>query len=86
MTDPKQSIIEHLCYTDLVYKRINKKLSVNFSIDQIEVFIKKVLESTDKRFFSKKGKNFYVTNSEVKIRITINSNTFRVITVDRIGK
>lgn len=86
MTDPKQSIIEHLCYTDLVYKRINKKLSVSFSNDQIEIFIKEALESTDNMFFAKKGKNFYVTNSEEKIRITINSNTFRVITVDRIGK
>lgn len=84
MTETKQSIIEHLCYTDLVFKRINKKLSVNFSNDRIEIFIKETLESTDKRFFSKKGKNFYITNSEKNIRITINSNTFRVITVDKI--
>jgi hypothetical protein len=26
MTGKKQEIIENLCYTDLVYERINKKL------------------------------------------------------------
>ena len=86
MTDTKQKIIEHHCYTELVYKRINKKLSSSFSNDQIEIFIKEALVSTDKMFFAKKGKNFYVTNSEKNIRITINSNTFRVITVDKIGR
>ena len=82
----KQEILENICYTELVYKRINKKLNINFSNKQIEEFIFKTLKETDENFFSKKGKNFYVENVEEKIRITINSNTFRIITVDRIGK
>ena len=86
MTDNKQRIIEHLCYTELVYKRINKKLNAYFTNEQIELFIDEVLKTTDEKFYLKAGKNYYVENTENAIRITINSNTFRVITVDRIMK
>ncbi len=86
MNISKQKIIENICYTELVYDRINKKLNNNFSKKQIEKFISKILKDTDDIFFSKIGKNFYVINTENNIRITINSNTFRIITVDRIKK
>ncbi|MBP1840750.1 DUF3781 domain-containing protein [Formosa algae] len=86
MDDKKQEIIKNLCYTDLVYGRINKKLSTNFPNAQVELFIDKVLKKTDKKFYKKIGKNYYVTNSEDNVRITINSNTFRVITVDKLVK
>ena len=78
----KQEILENICYTELVYDRINKKLNIKFSKKQIEVYIFKILKETDKIFFTKTGKNFYIMNTENSIRITINSNTFRVITVD----
>lgn len=86
MTGKKQKIIERLCYTDLVYERINKKLSTDLSNGQIESFLDKILKKTDEKFYGKTGKNYYVTNAENNIRITINSNTLRVITVDRIEK
>jgi len=86
MTGKKQKIIERLCYTDLVYERINKKLSTDLLNGQIESFLDKILKKTDEKFYEKTGKNYYVTNAENNIRITINSNTFRVITVDRIEK
>lgn len=81
MIGVKQKIIENLCYTDLVYGRINKKLTTNLSNGQIELFIGKILKETDEKSYDKKGKNYYVTNSENNVRITINSNTFRVIIV-----
>ncbi len=84
MTDIKQQIIENLCYTELVYKRINKKLLTEFSNGQIELLIIQILKKTDEKFYTKTGKNFYVTNTADNIRITINSNTFRVITADKI--
>lgn len=84
MTDVKQQIIKNLCYTELVYERINKKLSTGFSNGQIELLINEILKKTDEKFYTKTGKNFYVTNTDDNIRITINSNTFRVITVDKI--
>jgi len=81
----KREILEHICYTEFVYERINKKLNIKLSKPQIEDFIFKTLKETDEIFFEKIGKNFYVINTEVNIRITINSNTFRVITVDKIN-
>ncbi len=80
----KQEILESICYTELVYGRINKKLNIKFSKQQIEDYILEILKETDIIFFTRVGKNYYVINAENNIRITINSNTFRIITVDRI--
>jgi len=84
MNIDKQEIIENICYTELVYERINKKLNVKLSKKQIEKFIFKTLKETDEFFFKKNGKNIYVTNAKNNVIITINSYTFRVITVDKI--
>ncbi len=80
----KPEILEHICYTALVYERINKKLNIKFSKTQIEEYILTILKETDINLFTKTGKNYYVINVEYNIRITINSNTFRIITVDKI--
>ncbi|SEH05306.1 DUF3781 domain-containing protein [Candidatus Venteria ishoeyi] len=80
----KQKILDHICYTELVYERINKKLKTNLSKGQIESYLLKILNETEVNSFSKIGKNFYVINRMFKIKITINSNTFRIITVDKI--
>lgn len=80
----KNEILKNHCYTELVYKRINKKLASNFSKKESEELIKKVLKETDLEHYLKRGKNFYITNNQHKIRITVNSNTFRIITVDAI--
>jgi hypothetical protein len=82
--DLKQTILNNICYTGFVYKRINKKLKTNFSKKQIERFMFKVLKKTEVKLFMKKGKNFYVTNIKNNVKITINSNTFRIITVDKL--
>ena len=84
MSINKTEILNNICYTELVYRRINKKLNINFSKKQIEEFIFKILKETEEKYFSKIGKNFYATSKENKIKITINSHTFRIITVDRI--
>jgi hypothetical protein len=80
----KGKIIKNHCYTTLVYERINKKLKTNFSNNKSEELIKKVLLETTLEGYIKKGKNFYISNAQYHTRIKINSNTFRVITVDRI--
>ncbi len=82
----KERIIDKLCYTDLVYGRINKKLDTSYSKKQISSYIEEILKSTNEKYYVNTGKNYYVTNNENNIRITINSNTYRVITVDRIEK
>jgi len=86
MNRSKQEILENICYTELVYERINKKLNVKLSKKQIEEFILESLKETDEIFFKKRGKNYYITNVKKNISITINSNTCRIITVDKIKK
>ena len=84
MNRSKKEILENICYTELVYERIHKKLNIEFSKNQIEAYLLQILKETDEVFYQKKGKNMYVINAEKNIRITINSNTVRVITVDKI--
>jgi len=78
----KAEILNNICYTELVYGRINKKLKLNYSKTEIEELIFSVISKTPKSFFEKTGKNLYITNAENNIKITVNSNTYRIITVD----
>lgn len=78
----KCKILENLCYTELVYGRINKKLNSQLSKDQIENIIYQSILDAPVEDFQRKGKNYYIMSQNIKI--TINSNTFRVITVDPI--
>lgn len=82
----KSEILQKLCYTGLVYDRINKKLRREFSKSEIETLILKLIEETSEPSFEQRGKNVYIANREQNIRITVNRNTFRVITVDLIDK
>jgi len=79
----RQKILENICYTELVYERINKKLNCRLSKHEIEEMLFVAIKETDERYFQQKGKNIYVTSPEKNIIITINSNTYRIITVDR---
>ncbi|WP_078213292.1 DUF3781 domain-containing protein [Flavobacterium sp. LM5] len=84
MNIDKSKILNNICYTELVYGRINKKLKTTFSKSEIERIIYKLLAETDEGNFMKIGKNYYATNPEKQIRVTINSNNYRIITVDKI--
>ncbi len=86
MKSYKTEILNKICYTERVYDRINKKLNLNFSKKDIEKMIFEVLNETNEILFKKTGKNIYVTNNDRNIRITINSNTYRVITADDLDK
>lgn len=79
----RQEIIKNVCYTELVYGRINKKLKINLSKSEIEEVVTSILideEST----IEKKGKNYYITSMDRNIVLTINSYTYRVVTASRI--
>ena len=82
----KNEILKSICYTELVYERINKKLNIKLSKEQIEKLMFDVIQNTDEEYFERIGKNYYITNIEHNLRITVNSNTFRIITADRINK
>jgi len=82
----KTEILGRICYTELVYERINKKLDSNFSKSEIEKMLFDIVKETQEMFFQRIGKNIYVTSRERNIKITINSNTYRIITVDKLNK
>ena len=84
MNTTKEAILKNLCYTELVYGRINKKLNTAYSEREIEQMIHRVVGETEEGFFERIGKNIYVSNRRENLKITINSRTYRVITVDRI--
>jgi hypothetical protein len=84
MQNYKNQILASLCYTELVYQRINKKLKLDYSKQQIEALVLKIIEETDTSQFYKKGKNIYIQNEENNIQLTINSFTNRIITADRL--
>ena len=86
MENYKKDILDKICYTELVYGRINKKLNARFSKSEIEKMLLDIIDETEEKFFQKIGKNIYVSNIQGNIKITINQNTFRIITVDRIFK
>lgn len=82
MDSYKTEILKKICYTELVYERINKKINKQFSRETIEKMIYETLKETNESQFQKSGKNIYVTNYERNIRVTVNSYTYRIITVD----
>ena len=82
----KTEILSKICYTELVYDRINKKLNSKFSKSEIEKMLFEIIKETQEIYFQKIGKNIYVTSDKRNIKITINSNTYRIITVDKLNK
>ena len=86
MQNYKKIILDKVCYTKLVYGRINKKLDWELSEHKIEEAISKIVRDTDESAFQKIGKNIYISNDERNVRLTINSYTNRIITVDKLNK
>jgi len=52
----------------------------------IEKLFFDIVRETQEMFFQRIRKNIYVTSREENMRITINSNTYRIITVDKLNK
>lgn len=73
----------HVCYTELVYQRVNKKLAVNLSKAEVETLIISVLDDVATSV-EKLGKNYYVTNLPRQVQLVINSFNYRLITANRL--
>ena len=78
----KKYCLDKICYTELVYGRIAKKLNIELSKVKIEKLISTIITETDETNFQKIGKNIYITHHERNIRLTINSFTNRIITAE----
>lgn len=79
----RHTILNNICYTDLVYGRINKKLGTSLSNNDIENLVIDVIAGT-KNNIEKIGKNFYIKDLDDKISLTVNSYTYRIITADKL--
>jgi hypothetical protein len=86
MSNFKNRILDKICYTELVFDRINKKLNIKHSESGIKGMICTIIKETDETNFERIGKNIYITNNERNIRLTINAFTNRIITVDKLDK
>ena len=86
MENYKKNILDQICYTELVYGRINNKLNLELSNNKIEEMIYTIINETDETEFQKTGKNIYITNNKRNIRLTINSYTNRIITADKLNR
>ena len=86
MQNYKKIILDNICYTKLVYGRINKKLGWELSENKIEEAISEIIKDTEESEFQKIGKNIYIFNMERNVKLTINSFTNRIITADKLNK
>ncbi len=83
--NPKDSILQNLCYTDLVYDRIRKKLNLNLTNRDMEEYILRLIEEIPPGDITVRGKNYYLIHTGENIQLTINRNTCRIITADLIS-
>ena len=79
----KDLILQNICYTDLVYGRIRKKLNQNLTNREIEEYILRLIQEIPPGDIIIRGKNYYLSNFKEQVRLTINRNTFRIITADK---
>jgi Protein of unknown function (DUF3781) len=86
MINYKDIILDKICYTKLVYGRVNKKLGLDLSKLEIEKIIFEIIQQTDRSAFQQRGKNVYITNIKRNICLTVNSYTNRLITVNKLDK
>jgi len=74
-----QTINTNICYTPLVFERVNKKLSLDLEPLAIKQLVTTVLAHTT--WLVHRGKNFYI--SDGKVELTINAANYRLITASR---
>lgn len=81
----KTDIANRLCYTQLVYGRIRKKLMINLDDDSIEKLLLSIIKDSQSEIV-RKGKNHYISHEASNIIVTVNSHTFRVITASKLNR
>lgn len=77
-------LVAKVCYTPLVFARVNKKLQQQLTPDEIKHLVQLVL-ADERSVIIRRGKNFYLTNHFYQLCLTINASTYRLITADKIN-
>jgi len=83
MDDLLQQLSEQVCYTELVFQRVNKKLKIEMSEAEVKVLVQEILADATTSV-ERRGKNYYITNAARNVRLTINHFNCRLITADRV--
>ncbi|GEK28898.1 hypothetical protein IV55_GL001441 [Furfurilactobacillus siliginis] len=71
-----------LCYTPLVFERINKKLQQKMTISEATAFVHFAVLTADE--LVTRGKNIYAANYRQHVCVTVNKHNHRVITVTQL--
>jgi hypothetical protein len=74
--------LNNVCYTPLVFNRVNKKLQVNLSNEEIKTLVEPNHSVTKATTIVKNGKNYYLQNNDIEL--VINSFNYRLITVNKL--
>lgn len=83
----KISIAGKFKNTSLGFLRIKRNLGINhFTDNETEIFLRKIILSTPLEKIETKGKNHYLKCLEYNAVLTVNSQTFTVITAKQIKK
>ncbi len=73
--------------TPLGFLRIKRNLGLHaFQDDEIETLLRKIILSAPLKEIEANGKNFYFKCLEYNANLTVNSNTFTIITAKQIKK
>lgn len=81
LAKPLSELKNNVCYTVLVYQRVNKKLGTNLTEAGIETLVTNILSDVTSAI-EKRGKNYYVSNQAFQVQLVINSFNTRLITVN----
>lgn len=76
-----KTISAKICYTPLVFERVNKKLGLNQDETATKLMVANVLANPDD--VSRRGKNYYVRSRRYRVELTINASNYRLITVSK---
>lgn len=72
--------LKNICYTKLVFDRVNKKLQTNLSNEEIKNLVNKIISDSETSII-KRGKNYYLQNNHVEL--VINFYNYRLITANK---
>lgn len=76
----RTTFLDNVCYTPLVFGRVNKKLSTTMTNEEIQQLVNQII-SDPKTIINQNGKNYYLQNDTVEL--VINSFNYRLITASR---
>lgn len=75
-------IAARVCYTELVFARVNKKLATTLTTAEVKAMVQQILNDSSSQLV-KRGKNYYVSNKQAAVQLTINSFNYRLITASK---